>query len=253
MHECADKPAGTLGQSTRRDHLTLNESPRITATVGGCAPGLTQLIAAARPGSRTRDSTGHASTAPRLPAGRRRTWRRIPTLPSPIFHTPLDPMHFTEGTEPSPQKSRSGQGVWLRDLGSDLCAPCEKRFSSEKCDCCGLAMAGAPPLRFEKSTPPPDLVARPAAAAPPLASRRLTETSVALAERCCRPLDRCDRARARVRSPRSQRSLRSPRRLYPNPRLAPFSRTTRVPRFDRKTFSRIFKSPDQPDRRMRST
>lgn len=116
-----------------------------------------------------------------------------------------------------------------------------------------LAMAGAPPLRFEKSTPPPDLVARPAAAAPPLASRRLTETSVALAERCCRPLDRCDHARARVRSPRSQRSLRSPRRLYPNPRLAPFSRTTCVPRFDRKTFSRIFKSPDQPDRRMRST
>ncbi len=81
MHECADKPAGTLGQSTHRDHLTLNESPRITATVGGCAPGLAQLIAAARPGSRTRDSTGHASTAPRLRAGRRRTWRRIPTLP----------------------------------------------------------------------------------------------------------------------------------------------------------------------------
>jgi len=22
-------------------------------------------------------------------------------------------MHFTEGTEPSPQKSQSGQGVWL--------------------------------------------------------------------------------------------------------------------------------------------
>ena len=47
-------------------------------------------------------------------------------------------MHFTEGKEPSPQKSQSGQGVWLRDLGSDLCALCEKRFSSEKCDCCGL-------------------------------------------------------------------------------------------------------------------
>jgi len=43
-------------------------------------------------------------------------------------------MHFTEGKEPSPQKSQSGQGVWLRDLGSDLCALCEKRFSSEKCD-----------------------------------------------------------------------------------------------------------------------
>jgi hypothetical protein len=47
-------------------------------------------------------------------------------------------MHFTEGTEPSPQQSQSGQGVWLRDLGLDLCALCEKRFSSEKCDCCGL-------------------------------------------------------------------------------------------------------------------
>jgi len=47
-------------------------------------------------------------------------------------------MHFTESTEPSPQKSQSGQGVWLCDLGSDLCALCEKRLSSEKCDWCGL-------------------------------------------------------------------------------------------------------------------
>ena len=37
-------------------------------------------------------------------------------------------MHFTEGTEPSPQKSQSGQAVWLRELGSDLCALCEKDF-----------------------------------------------------------------------------------------------------------------------------
>ena len=51
-----------------------------------------------------------------------------------IFHTRLDPMHFTEGTEPSPQKSQNAIRVWLRDLGSDLCALCEKRFSSEKCD-----------------------------------------------------------------------------------------------------------------------
>lgn len=42
-------------------------------------------------------------------------------------------MYFTEGTEPSTQSSQSGQGVWLRDLGSDLCALCEKRISSEKC------------------------------------------------------------------------------------------------------------------------
>ncbi len=44
-----------------------------------------------------------------------------------------------------------------------------------------LAMVGAPPLRFEKSTPPPDLVMRPAAAAPPVPSLTLTESSVALA------------------------------------------------------------------------
>ena len=47
-------------------------------------------------------------------------------------------MHFTEGTEPSPQQSQSGQGVGLRDPGADLGALCEKRFSSEKCDRCGL-------------------------------------------------------------------------------------------------------------------
>jgi hypothetical protein len=39
-----------------------------------------------------------------------------------IVHTPLDPMHFTEGTEPSPQQSQSGPGVWLRDRVSHLCA-----------------------------------------------------------------------------------------------------------------------------------
>ena len=44
-----------------------------------------------------------------------------------------------------------------------------------------LAMVGAPPLRFEKSAPPPDLVMRPAAAAPPVPSLTLTESSVALA------------------------------------------------------------------------
>ncbi len=41
-------------------------------------------------------------------------------------------MHFTEGTEPSPQKSQSGQAVWLRELGSDLCALCEKKIFFRK-------------------------------------------------------------------------------------------------------------------------
>ena len=79
---CADKPAGTIGQSTHMDHLTLNESPRITATVGGCASGLALLIAAAGSGTCTRDSTGHAAPTPRLRAGRRRAWRRLSALPS---------------------------------------------------------------------------------------------------------------------------------------------------------------------------
>ena len=34
------------------------------------------------------------------------------------------PKHFTEGTEPSPQKAQSGQGVGLRELGADLGALC---------------------------------------------------------------------------------------------------------------------------------
>ena len=51
-----------------------------------------------------------------------------------MFHTQTDQMHFTEGTEPSPQRPQSGQGAWLRDLGSDLGALCDKRISSEKCD-----------------------------------------------------------------------------------------------------------------------
>ena len=51
---------------------------------------------------------------------------------SRIVHTPLDPMHLTKGTEPGPQRSQSGHGVGLRDLGADLGALCEKRFSSEK-------------------------------------------------------------------------------------------------------------------------
>lgn len=42
-----------------------------------------------------------------------------------------------------------------------------------------LTFVGAPPLRFQKATPPPDLVARPAAAAPPVPPLTPLETSVA--------------------------------------------------------------------------
>jgi hypothetical protein len=44
-----------------------------------------------------------------------------------------------------------------------------------------LPAMGAPPLRFQEATPPPDLVTRPAAAAPPTPALTLTETSVAQA------------------------------------------------------------------------
>ena len=48
-----------------------------------------------------------------------------------IFHTQLDQTDFTEDTEPRPQSSQSGQGVWLRELGSKLGALCEKEFIQE--------------------------------------------------------------------------------------------------------------------------
>ena len=48
-----------------------------------------------------------------------------------IFHTQLDQTDFTEDTEPRPQSSPSGQGVWLRELGSKLGALCEKEFIQE--------------------------------------------------------------------------------------------------------------------------
>ncbi len=44
-----------------------------------------------------------------------------------------------------------------------------------------LPTLGAPPLRFADGTPAPELVTRPAAAAPPLPGRTRTESSVALA------------------------------------------------------------------------
>ena len=44
-----------------------------------------------------------------------------------------------------------------------------------------LPALGAPPLRFAEVAPPPDLVSRPAAAAPPQPALSMTESSVALA------------------------------------------------------------------------
>ena len=44
-----------------------------------------------------------------------------------------------------------------------------------------LPKLGAPPLRFQEATPPPDLATRPAAGAPPLPPLSPTESSVAIA------------------------------------------------------------------------
>ena len=44
-----------------------------------------------------------------------------------------------------------------------------------------LTFVGAPPLRFQRVTPPPDVVTRPAAGAPPVPALTPTELSVALA------------------------------------------------------------------------
>ena len=48
-----------------------------------------------------------------------------------IVHTQLDQTDFAEDPEPGSQSSQSGQGVWLRELGLDLCALCEKEFIQE--------------------------------------------------------------------------------------------------------------------------
>ncbi len=48
-----------------------------------------------------------------------------------IFHTQLDQTDFTADTEPRPQSSPSGQGLWLRELGSKLGALCENEFIQE--------------------------------------------------------------------------------------------------------------------------
>jgi hypothetical protein len=58
--------------------------------------------------------------------------RRLASAPARslprIVQTQLDQTSFPAGTEPSPQRAQSGQGVWLRDLGSELCALRENEF-----------------------------------------------------------------------------------------------------------------------------
>ena len=52
--------------------------------------------------------------------------------PAGIVHTQLDQTDFAEDPEPGSQSSQSGQGVWLRDVGSKLGALGEKEFMPER-------------------------------------------------------------------------------------------------------------------------
>ena len=79
------------------------------------------------PGTSQSETFGRLILCEGLTAGsyaRARVEFRLPRR----VHTPLEPRHFTEGTEPSPPRSQSRKGVGLGDLGSNLCALCEKDF-----------------------------------------------------------------------------------------------------------------------------
>ena len=69
-----------------------------------------------------------------------------------IFHTQLDQTDFTEDTEPKPQSSQSGQGVWLRDLGAKLGALREKECVQESVIDAGyVRMRGRRPAVISRS------------------------------------------------------------------------------------------------------
>jgi hypothetical protein len=94
---------------------------------------------------------------PHLPAGARRALHCLSLL--------LLPALAPDGVQALPRTRPPGSG---RELQTADPIPY-------------LPMLGAPPLRFQDATPPPDLVMRPAAAAPPTPALTLAETSVALA------------------------------------------------------------------------
>lgn len=94
---------------------------------------------------------------PHLPAGVRRALHCLSLMLLPAL-TP-------EGVHALPRSRLPGNGPNLRNAEPIPYLP----------------LVGAPPLRFQEAAPPPDLVTRPAAAAPPTPALSLTETSVALA------------------------------------------------------------------------
>ncbi len=75
-----------------------------------------------------------------------------------------------------------------------------------------LAFVGAPALRFQKATPPPDVVPRPPAGAPPVPPLTPTESAVALANAAA-----AQSAKAGMRPPDETRAIDT----KPEPKPAP--------------------------------
>jgi hypothetical protein len=94
---------------------------------------------------------------PHLPVGVRRALHCLALVVLPAL--------APDGVQALPRTRPVGSGPELRSAGS---APY-------------LPTAGALPLRFEEAAPPPDLVTKPPAAAPPVPALSPAETSVALA------------------------------------------------------------------------
>lgn len=94
---------------------------------------------------------------PHLPAGVRRALHCLSLV--------LLPALAPEGVHALPRSRPPGSGPDLRNAEQNPYLP----------------KLGAPPLRFQEVAPPPDIVTRPAAAAPPTPALSPTETSVALA------------------------------------------------------------------------
>jgi hypothetical protein len=105
----------------------------------------------------TSHSMKHRESPP-LPAGARRALRCLSLLLVPVL---------APEAAPAMPRQRYAIGHGLGERGGDSLPY--------------LVLVGTPPLRFQRSTPPPDLVARPASGAPPVPSLSSTESSVAWA------------------------------------------------------------------------
>jgi hypothetical protein len=95
---------------------------------------------------------------PHLPVGARRALRCLSLLLLPVM-----------APEAAPALPRPRHATWPGDSG-----PASESLPY-------LTVMGAPPLRFQKTPPPPDVSVRPAAAAPPIPSLSSPEAFVAQA------------------------------------------------------------------------